>query len=63
MQLEEKWIKVCQSIPEKGMGWQSVNITLTDGTILTDVMVFNCEDVLTKLFISNDEIVSITQGV
>ena len=40
--LPEKWIKKLQKMPETGMGYQLVDLTLTTGKVLKNITVFNC---------------------
>lgn len=43
IQLPQKWVDVLVSSPETGMGYQVVDLTLTDGRTLHGVRVYNCE--------------------
>jgi len=45
MQLNRNWSDFLVNRPEKGMGYQIVDITLQDGSIHKGVIVFNCEQV------------------
>jgi hypothetical protein len=42
--LPEQWIERLVRLPESGMGYQRVNITLKRGKILRDVIVLNGEE-------------------
>lgn len=42
-------------LPEQGMGYQIVDITLVDGTILKNRQIFNC----TYLLLEEDESISV----
>lgn len=42
--LPETWISRLVRLPESGMGYQRVNITLKTGEVLRNVVVFNAED-------------------
>ncbi len=39
--LSQKWIEHCQELPESGMGFQNVNLTLKDGT-KRNCSIYNC---------------------
>lgn len=41
LKLSKKYIKMLETLPEQGMGYQIVNIKLTDGRLLTNRLVFN----------------------
>lgn len=40
-----KWSKRLVKLPESGMGYQIVDITLKDGRVMKEVIVFNCESI------------------
>ncbi len=42
--LPERWIDHLCKLPESGMGYQRVDIRLTNGDRITDVVVFNAEE-------------------
>ena len=44
MQLSHRWSKELRELPESGMGYQYVNLTLRDGTVLP-VVVYNAQAV------------------
>ena len=44
IKLEQRWIKCLLRLPESGMGYQRVDLCLTDGRELKDVLVFNAEE-------------------
>ncbi|MDX5479396.1 MAG: hypothetical protein LPJ98_13185 [Cyclobacteriaceae bacterium] len=41
--LPDKFIWELMQLPESGMGYQRVNIKFSDGKVLNDVIVLNCE--------------------
>lgn len=41
--LNKHWIKYLLDLPESGMGYQKVNITLNNGEVLRNVIVYNAE--------------------
>ena len=45
IKLEQCWIKRLLKLPESGMGYQRVDLSLADGRELKDVPVFNAEEV------------------
>lgn len=45
LKLEPKWTETLMSLPESGMGYQIVDLTLEGGRQLIGVPVFNGEDV------------------
>ena len=45
VKLEQRWIKRLLNLPESGMGYQRVDLSLADGRELKDVPVFNAEEV------------------
>lgn len=44
IKLNKKWVECLLSMPESGMGYQTVDITLKDGRVIKGVNVFNAED-------------------
>lgn len=42
IKLSENWIKKLQELPETGMGYQIVNLTLTNGKVFNKITVLNC---------------------
>ena len=44
VRLPEIWSERLVQLPESGMGYQKVNITLKQGRILKDVIVLNAEE-------------------
>ena len=46
LNLRGKWSKKLVKLPESGMGYQIVDITLKDGRVLNRVTVLNCEIIL-----------------
>jgi hypothetical protein len=45
IKLEQRWIKRLLKLPESGMGYQRVDLSLADGREIKDVPVFNAEEV------------------
>jgi len=45
VKLEQRWIKRLLQLPESGMGYQRVDLSLADGREVRDVPVFNAEEV------------------
>ena len=45
VKLEQRWIKRLLQLPESGMGYQRVDLSLDDGREITDVTAFNAEEV------------------
>jgi hypothetical protein len=43
IQLPEQWSEKLVRMPESGMGYQRINISLKDGRTLRDVIVLNAE--------------------
>lgn len=44
IKLSKKWVERLLSMPETGMGYQTVDITLKDGRVIKRVNIFNAED-------------------
>jgi hypothetical protein len=44
IKLDRRFVERLVNLPESGMGYQRVDIRLTDGRELQDVLVFNAED-------------------
>jgi len=44
LKLDDRWIRQLLSWPESGMGYQRVDVRLTDGREATDVLAFNAEE-------------------
>ena len=44
IKLETKLIKRLLEQPESGMGYQKVNVTLKNGVVIKDAIVYNAED-------------------
>ena len=42
IKLSENWIKKLQELQETGMGYQIVNLTLTNGKVFNNITVLNC---------------------
>jgi len=45
MKLSAKWTKYLLALPESGMGYQKVDIVLSNGQIINDVIVHNAEEI------------------
>lgn len=45
IKLEQRWIKRLLLVPESGMGYQRVDLRLSDGRELKDVPVFNADEI------------------
>jgi len=54
LQLNEKWIKTLQELPESGMGYQNVSVDLGKSDV--EGIVFNCSILKTDRKITNEEI-------
>ncbi|MBF0472590.1 MAG: hypothetical protein HQK93_02500 [Nitrospirae bacterium] len=55
LKLNDKWTSLLLSMPESGMGYQSVDISFSDGALLKDILVYNAEEVeLPKEFIKKN---------
>ncbi|KKN13897.1 hypothetical protein LCGC14_1001660 [marine sediment metagenome] len=46
VKLSENWIKKLQELPETGMGYQLVDLTLINGKIFKYAIVLNCSIVI-----------------
>lgn len=44
LQLGEPWVQRLCRLPETGMGYQLVDVELKDGLVVTNVFVFNAEE-------------------
>jgi len=54
IKLSDEQIKILENLPEHGMGYQIVNITLKDGHVLKDRVVLNS----TNLKVKTNEIIN-----
>lgn len=45
VKLEERWTRRLLRLPESGMGYQRVDLRLSDGRELKNVLAFNAEEV------------------
>lgn len=45
IKLTKEWIKHINSIPESGMGYQIVDISLRDGRLLKNILVINSKEI------------------
>jgi len=55
LRLEESQVKVLLGLPETGMGYQKVKLTLKNGDVLHDMIVLNSEFLVVK----EDQIVDV----
>ncbi len=46
IELSDNWIKKLQELPETGMGYQIVNLILTNGKVFDYIIVLNCSIVI-----------------
>ena len=44
IKLSNKWVEYLCSMPESGMGYQLVDVTLKDGRVFKEILVFNAEE-------------------
>ena len=44
LRLNDQWSRALCNLPESGMGYQCVDVLLHDGRTVTDVLVFNAEE-------------------
>lgn len=59
MRLSQKWVEKLVNMPEAMMGYQTVNVVLKDGRTIEGLIVLNCQDILSKIYFSEDDIVDI----
>lgn len=59
MRLSRKWVDKLVNLPEAGMGYQTVDVILKNGSIIKGLIVLNCQDILGKIYFSEDDIVDI----
>lgn len=59
MRLGQKWVDKLVNLPESGMGYQVVDVILKNGSTIKGIMVLNCQDILEKVYFSEDDIVDI----
>ena len=45
----KKWLNKLSELPESGMGYQVVDITLRDGRVICNVTVLNGDEIISKL--------------
>jgi hypothetical protein len=57
--LKEPWIQRLANMPESGMGYQKVDITLKGNRILENVLVLNAEDCQTDEKFNPEDVVDI----
>ena len=43
MWLSKKWVYKLKVLPESGMGYQTVDVHLKNGTVVKGIMVVNCQ--------------------
>lgn len=60
MRLSQRWINKLVQLPERGMGYQVVDIHLKNGTVVRNVLVVNCETIRDSVNFSEEDIVDIT---
>ena len=56
MRLSQKWVRKLLNLPEAGMGYQTVDVVLKNGTTVKYLMVLNCQDILGAVYFSEDDI-------
>ena len=59
MRLSQKWVNKLINLPETGMGHQTVDVILKNGNTVKYLLVINCQDILGKVYFSEDDIVDI----
>ncbi|MBI2674307.1 MAG: hypothetical protein HYX22_01015 [Candidatus Yanofskybacteria bacterium] len=59
MRLSQKWVDKLVNLPESGMGYQTVDVILKNGSTVRGLIVINCQDILGKVYFSEDDIVDI----
>ena len=57
--LSENWIEKLQKLPETGMGYQIVNLILTNGKVFNNVTILNCSIAILEEEINVSQIKSI----
>lgn len=57
--LDDKWIKVCQSLPESGMGYQYADLNMLSGSPIR-VIIYNCQIIAHKEIVDISKIESIS---
>jgi hypothetical protein len=60
LRLDQKFVDYLLTKPETGMGYQKVNITMKDGTSISNVHVENSEFLITDETIDTGQIQSVT---
>jgi hypothetical protein len=45
VRLEDRFVKKLLNLPESGMGYQRVDVRLRDGRELSDLVVYNAEEI------------------
>ena len=58
MRLSQKWVRKLIQLPG-GMGFQTIDVVLKDGTTVRGLMVLNCQDIMGTVCFSEDDIVDI----
>lgn len=56
IKLKKEQTNFLLSFPEKGMGYQLVDLVLKTGEILNNVVILNCEIAVTNKLIDNSDI-------
>ena len=59
MRLSQKWVDKLINLPEAGMGYQTVDVILKNGSTVNGLIVINCRDILGEVYFSEDDIVDI----
>jgi hypothetical protein len=59
IKVEQRWIKRLLRLPESGMGYQRVDVSLADGRELKDVLVFNSEELEVPEDLAGSQIIKI----
>ena len=59
MRLSQKWVDKLVNLPEAGMGHQTVDVVLKNGSVIKGLIIVNCQDILGSVYFSEDDIVDI----
>jgi len=59
MRLSQKWVVKLSNLPESGMGYQVVDITLKNGRVHKNILVYNCQEIKKFVLFREDQIVDI----
>lgn len=63
MKLSQKWIDRLLRLPESGMGYQIVSVTLKNGQRFPRLVVLNSEEIQNNDLFSSEDIESISETV